>query len=240
MLLSASGVFANHPHRALLALASAAICISSAPVYAGSVLGLISDKNGNPVADGVIFAKPLDTPVPANKPGETIAIGQEHYLFLPYVSVVRSGTTVRFYNRDPHDHHIKSFSPAKAIDIRVNSKKEDPTQVLFDKAGEVALVCYFHDWMRGFVYVVDTPYFAKTDKTGNALLASLPAGKYEISAWVPKMIGEPMSQIVQITQNDALSTKFQLTFVPSAPPKPVLPKKKTESATTTPNYTSSY
>lgn len=240
MLLFTSGVSATQSHRALLALASSAACFICSPAYAGSILGLISDKNGNPVADGVIFAKPLDTPVPAIKPGEPISIGQEHYLFLPYVSVVRVGTSARFYNRDPHDHHIKSFSPAKAIDIRINNKKDDSTQVLFDKAGEVALVCYFHDWMRGFVYAVDTPYFAKTDKTGNALLGSLPAGKYEVKAWVPKMIGEPLSQVVHITQNDALSTKFQLTFVPSAPPKPVLPKKKSDSSATTPSYSSIY
>ncbi len=234
MAISFSDVFASTPRYALLA-ATLSVCALSA--QAGSVLSLIVDKNGNPVADGVVYAVPLDAPAPAAKASEPVSIAQEHYLFLPYVSVVRSGTQVRFVNRDPHDHHIKSFSPAKAIDVRVASKKDDVAQVLLDKAGEIALVCYFHDWMRGFVYVVDTPYFAKTDKTGNALLASLPAGKYEIKAWVPKMLGEPLSQTVQLTATEAVSSKFQLTFVPAAPPKAVLPsKKKSDASASSPSY----
>ncbi|MBI3230211.1 MAG: methylamine utilization protein [Burkholderiales bacterium] len=228
--LPASNTPRKTTHKHLLtAVVATLISATSLSAHAGSLLGLITDKNGNPVADGVLYAIPLDTPPPAAKAAETLSISQENYLFLPYVTVIRSGSSVRFFNRDPHDHHIKSFSPAKAIDLRVNSKKEDVPQVLFDKTGEVALVCYFHDWMRGFISVVDTPYFAKTDKTGNALLNSLPPGKYEVKAWVPKMIGEPLSQTVQLAATDAVSSKFQLSFVPVAPPKPVTPKKKSES-----------
>ncbi len=232
MAVSASEFFAYRPRRAVCAALAvlAALGMHSVTAQADSVLSLITDKNGNPVPDGVVYAVPLDAAVPAAKASEPISISQENYLFLPYISVVRSGTQVRFLNRDPHDHHIKSFSPAKAIDVRVASKKDDSALVTFDKTGEVALVCCFHDWMRGFVFVVDTPYFAKTDKTGNALLAFLPAGKYEIKAWVPKMIGEPLSQTVQLSASDAISSKFQLNFVPAAPPKPVLPSKKKSDA----------
>ena len=215
--------------KASIYLSLALMCIGHS--QAATILGVIADKLGNPVADGVIYATPLDAPTPAAKASdlETINIGQENYLFLPYVSVVRAGSSGRFSNRDPHDHHIKSFSPAKSIDLRLANKKDDVTNIVFDKTGEIALVCYFHDWMRGFVYVVDTPYFAKTDKLGNAFLNGLPAGKYEVRAWVPKMLSDPLLQTVQVTATDGNAVKFQLNFVPAAAPRPVLPKKKSET-----------
>ncbi len=37
-------------------------------------------------------------------------------------------------------------------------------------------------WMRGFVHVADTPYFAKSGKGRNALLDNLAAGKYKVKA----------------------------------------------------------
>lgn len=199
---------------------------------AGTVQGFLADKNGQAVLDAVLFASPLDTPVPAFKVIEPIVVAQENSVFSPYVSVMRAGTSVRFPNRDPHDHHLKSFSAAKTFELRVSSKRDEPAPILFDKAGEVALVCHFHDWMRGYIYVVDTPFFGKTDKAGNAVLSALPAGKYEVKAWSANMLGAPLSQIVQVTADGATAVKFQFNFVPKAAPAPRKPAK------TAPDYIS--
>lgn len=194
--------------------------------HAGNVSGVVTDKNGQPVMDAVVFAMPLDTPIPAAKAVEPAVVAQENSTFVPYVSVIRTGTSVRFPNRDSHDHHLKSFSPAKTFELRVYSKREEPAPIIFDKAGEVALVCHFHNWMRGFIYVVDTPYFAKTDKAGNAVLANLPAGKYEVKAWAPTMLGSPLSQTVQVAATGTSQVKYQLSYVPKTAPVP--PKAKSE------------
>ena len=196
--------------------------------HAGNVSGVVIDKNGQPVMDAVVFATPLDTPVPVAKPVESAVVAQENSAFVPYVSVVRAGTSIRFPNRDSHDHHLKSFSPAKTFELRVYSKRDEPAPIVFDKTGEVALVCYYHNWMRGFIYVVDTPYFAKTDKAGNALLSNLPAGKYEVKAWAPTMLGSPLTQTVQVSApgTATVQVKYQLNYVPKT--APVAPKMKME------------
>ena len=196
-------------------------CVGHA--QAGVLVGHLTDKNTQAIGNAVLFATPLDTPMPAKKVGDTGIIAQENYAFSPYLTVIRSGTQVRFPNKDSHEHHLKSFSPAKTFELRVNSvnsKKEEPAPILFDKAGEVALVCHFHDWMRGFIYVVDTAYFARTDTSGSAVISNLPAGKYEVKAWAPNMLGEPLTQTVQVSADGPSNIKFQFNFVPKAPPAP--------------------
>ncbi|MFZ6730819.1 carboxypeptidase regulatory-like domain-containing protein [Undibacterium sp. Ji42W] len=192
----------------------------SLAAQAGLLVGHLTDKNGQAMGNAVMFATPLDTPSPAKKPGDTSVVAQENYAFSPFLTVIRRGTQVRFPNKDNHEHHLKSFSPAKAFELRVNSKKEEPAPIVFDQAGEVALVCHFHDWMRGFIYVVDTPYFSKTDASGSVALNNLPAGKYEVKAWAPNMFGEPLAQTVQVGNDGPSSVKFQFNFVPKAPPAP--------------------
>ncbi|MFZ6870745.1 carboxypeptidase regulatory-like domain-containing protein [Undibacterium sp. Di27W] len=207
-------------HKFCLSLAALGLCSYSLTAQAGLLVGHLTDKNGQAMSNAVLFATPLDTPSPAKKPGETSVVAQENYAFSPYLTVIRAGTQVRFPNKDNHEHHLKSFSPAKTFELRVNSKKEEPAPILFDKVGEVALVCHFHDWMRGFIYVVDAPYFSKTDASGSVALNNLPAGKYEVKAWAPNMFGEALAQTVQVGNDGPTNVKFQFNFVPKAPPAP--------------------
>ncbi len=40
-------------------------------------------------------------------------------------------------------------------------------------------------WMRAYLFVDDHPYYARTDRTGQFTLSSVPAGRYEVVAWLP-------------------------------------------------------
>jgi hypothetical protein len=55
---------------------------------------------------------------------------------------------------------------------------------VFDQPGVVRLFCEIHDHMRGTILVLDTPYFQKTDAAGRYRLENLPAGRYELKAWI--------------------------------------------------------
>ena len=106
--------------------------------------------------------------------GKLAAIAQVDREFVPYMTVLQTGTTVTFPNRDPIQHHVYSFSPAKSFEIKLYSGKS-PSEILFDKPGVVTLGCNIHDWMIGYMLVVSTPYFAKTDAGGIARLRDVPA-----------------------------------------------------------------
>ncbi|MEO7917333.1 MAG: methylamine utilization protein, partial [Dokdonella sp.] len=55
-----------------------------------------------------------------------------------------------------------------------------------------------HDWMLGFIVVLDTPYFAKSDDDGRMRIANVPDGDYLLDIWHPRLsaaapVPEPMT-----------------------------------------------
>jgi plastocyanin len=180
-----------------------------------SVEAHVRDPAGDAVADAVVYAVPATGAADA-KPGRTHVIEQLDREFVPYVSVIQTGTAVAFPNRDPIMHHVYSFSPAKSFEIKLYSGKS-PTEIVFDKPGVITLGCNIHDWMLGFVLVVATPYFAKTDANGNARLRELPAGSYDLRAWHPQQrrAAEPLRLVL-----DAAASPSAAMVVDAAPRRP--------------------
>ena len=197
----------------LLAIAAAGpVC----GAWAGTIDAAAFAKSGEPMSDAVIYAVPLD----ARPPGQAAradapTVAQDHLQFTPYVTVVQTGSEVRFPNYDKIEHHVKSFSPAKEFEIKPY-EKVTPPPVLFDKTGVVVIYCLIHEWMRAYVYVVDTPYFGKSEAAGTVALADLPPGTYELRAWHPDMgtIKPPLRQTVRLGADGAQQVKFDFDFNP--------------------------
>jgi plastocyanin len=172
----------------------------------------VRDGAGKPVADAVVYALPVSG-VNEPKPARTVAIAQADREFVPYVSVVQAGTTVTFPNRDPIMHHVYSFSPAKVFEIKLYTGRS-PSEIRFDVPGVVTLGCNIHDWMIGYVLVVATPYFTKTDADGNARLREVPAGGYELHAWHPQQRGPAGAQTLALEGQAAVGARFALEIAP--------------------------
>jgi plastocyanin len=141
---------------------------------------------GTPVEDAIVYAVPT---VPAHAAqGAKYVIDQINRTFVPRINVVQSGTAVSFPNSDNIRHSVYSFSPAKKFALKLYAGKlTDP--VIFDRAGLVVLGCNIHDIMVAWLVVVDTPYFAHSDRAGTALLSKLPPGEYTLHIW-----HEPMTE----------------------------------------------
>jgi hypothetical protein len=108
--------------------------------------------------------------------------------FTPKVTAILVGTPVTFPNNDNVRHQVYSFSPAKRFELPLYAGV--PAQpIVFDKPGVVILGCNIHDWMVGYVYVSESPYFAKTDKDGKATLADLPPREYFVRVWHAQLEG---------------------------------------------------
>lgn len=141
----------------------------------------VSDASGQPLADAVVYAEPVAAHA-LPKPVRTTEIEQKGRKFSPLVTVIQTGTEVSFPNNDTVRHHVYSFSPAKIFDIKLYSGVPGKP-ILFDKAGTVVVGCNIHDQMVAYIQVVSTPYFAKTDASGKAILDGLTPGKYSLKAW---------------------------------------------------------
>jgi plastocyanin len=165
--------------RAALPLMLAAL---AGPAGAASVEALVRSPGGQPVADAAVVLEPL-SPL-RSRVHATASIEQRGTEFIPYVTVVQTGTAVEFPNNDTIRHHVYSFSAPKRFEIKLYAGK--PGQpIVFDKPGEVVIGCNIHDWMEAYVLVVETPYFAKTAADGKAVIANVPAGRYRLQLWHP-------------------------------------------------------
>ncbi|MDQ6977672.1 MAG: methylamine utilization protein [Ghiorsea sp.] len=106
--------------------------------------------------------------------------------FVPHVLPITVGTSVSFPNSDDIRHHLYSFDKPKPFELPLY--EGTPTSpILFDKTGVVRLGCNIHDWMRGYIYILDTPLFAMSNADGQLTMQNIPAGDYYMEAWHPRI-----------------------------------------------------
>jgi plastocyanin len=206
-----------------LALVAALLCTSMA--HAASLEVRVRDASGAPVADAAVYAVP-PTGASETRGARAVAIEQIDREFVPRVTVIQAGTPVVFPNRDPILHHVYSFSPAKPFEIKLYTGKS-PAEIVFDKAGVVTLGCNIHDWMIGYVVVVPTPHFGRSDASGVVTLRDLPAGTYEVRAWHPFQRAPAPPQSAALDAKAAAEVEFAIDTVPRKPRyKPPLDPKR--------------
>ena len=180
-----------------LELLVALVLSAFAVARAGTLNVTVTDSQGTPVKDAVVYAAPSGGKAAAR--AQSAVIDQVDLQFTPYVSAIQVGTAVTFPNHDNVRHHVYSFSPAKKFELPLYSGvPAEP--VVFDKEGVVTLGCNIHDWMLAYVAVVGTPDFQITRDDGRATLRNLPAGSYRVEVWQPRMRASPekLAQTVDV------------------------------------------
>lgn len=190
------------------------------PQASGAVSLEVKQKNGDP-AVGVVVLLNNEAATGANT--RKAEMGQRKRQFDPHVLVVQKGSTVSFPNYDDIKHHIYSFSSVKTFEQELYEGTES-TPVTFEKAGIVELGCNVHDWMLGYIYIAETPFFGMTDEQGQVNIGNAPAGDYEVTVWHPRMENDShrftahtrIAQTVLITLDsnvaEAAETDFDLDF----------------------------
>jgi len=160
--------------------------LSASNAAAADLVVQVKTTAGAPVEDAVVTVYPAggDTgPIHFDWP---MKMSQQNIAFHPFVLIVPVGGSVSFPNLDTVRHHVYSFSPTHPFELKLYGRDETRS-IKFDKAGTVALGCNIHDKMAAFIKVVDTPYAAKTDASGNLVIHGLPAGQATLHLWRPYM-----------------------------------------------------
>lgn len=134
--------------------------------------------------------------------------------FSPHILVVQKDTQVRFPNSDSIKHHVYSFSQAKIFELQLY-KGLDAEPLLFSKTGVVELGCNVHDWMLGYILVVDSPYFGKTNGSGEMTL-TVPDGDYQLHIWHPRIVqtSESLRQNININGDTTLLLNLSQPLLP--------------------------
>lgn len=172
----------------------------AANTYSASLESIVRDDAGKPVADAVVYAVSLSDSEPDIQLPLTSTIDQVDKEFIPYVNPVLVNTKVYFPNNDMIRHHVYSFSPAKAFELPLYPPGKGPEEpVIFDTPGVVVLGCNIHDWMKAYVFVLETPFFSKTGDDGLARIPNLPPGSYDIQVWHPRLKQVSDAETQQVT-----------------------------------------
>ena len=180
----------------------------------GALEAVVVTPDGQPVADAVVVAVPVDAAALAGARPHNEIVDQADKEFVPHVKPVFVGSTVTFPNKDNVRHHVYSFSPAKRFELPLYSGV--PAQpVVFDKPGVVVLGCNIHDWMVGYIYVSESPWFAKTNADGRATLV-LPPRAYVVRVWHPQLIADEAStrKPVDVAQGATAHARWSVEIKP--------------------------
>jgi plastocyanin len=144
-------------------------------------------------------------------PAEAITLTQSGCKYKPHVLGVMVGQTIKIVNGDPTTHNIHPTPK----DNREWNESQAPQAAPIEKtfAREEILLpvkCNQHPWMRMFVNVVKSPFYAVSGPDGKFEIKGLPPGDYTI-AFVHEKLGE-QDQKVTLAAKDAKTV--DVTFKP--------------------------
>ena len=135
-------------------------------------------------------------------PKDPVTLDQSGCKYHPHVLGVMAGQTVKIVNSDPTTHNIHPTPK----DNREWNESQPPQAAALEKTfarEEIMLPvkCNQHPWMKMYVNVVKSPFYAVTGPDGKFEIKGLPPGDYTI-AFVHEKLGE-QDQKVTLAAKDS-------------------------------------
>jgi plastocyanin len=164
---------------------------------------LVSTTGKAPTSGGVVFLE--DAP---KQPGValTAAVNVDHKEFSPFISVLTTGGTATFGNKDALTHHV--FSPDLQKWDTGYLRQNETASRTFDSPGSVSLLCNIHPEMLGYLLVIPSTYFGKLGPKGEYAIADVPPGTYRVTAWSPRL--PTATQPVTLGPTGVATANFEL------------------------------
>jgi len=172
------------------------------PALAATLQVRVLGPDGEPIPDVAVFVQQSGADSSnASKPVAAV-MDQRDKHFVPHILVVQKGAAVSFPNSDVVAHHVYSFSKQNKFVLPLY-KGTPPDAVVFHHDGIVTVGCNIHDGMLGYIVVVDTDVFAKTNDDGGVeLTIDDSAPSYTVNIWSPR-IRDAKGHLVQTLPGDA-------------------------------------
>jgi hypothetical protein len=130
--------------------------------------------------------------------------------YVPHVLGMMAGQQLKILNADTADHNVHDL-PRNNPEWNESQKPSDPPVVKTFPHPEmmIPIQCNQHPWMKAYVNVMSTPYFAVSGSDGSFRIDNLPPGEYTIAA-VHEKFGE---QTVQVKVGPKEPAKADFSFV---------------------------
>ncbi|MBV8552240.1 MAG: hypothetical protein JOY54_13130 [Acidobacteriaceae bacterium] len=179
----------------------AAAAILSASLTAGTVSGRVRliDSNDSFVKkqgdfSGVVVWLASTDKSSAASSHKHVRMLQKDKKFSPHMLVISTGTTVEFPNLDPIFHNAFSNFNGQIFDIALYPPGSSRS-VRFDRPGIVRVFCNIHPSMSAIIVVLNSNYFATTDRDGRFTLSNVASGDYEIHFFHERSTPETLDRL---------------------------------------------
>jgi plastocyanin len=154
-----------------------------------------AEHGGTDLSNVVVWLTPIGSSTSAATTSEPArlppVLTQHNKTFEPHVLVVKVGTVVQFPNKDPFFHNIFSLFDGKRFDLGLY-EAGTTRSVRFDRPGVSYLFCNIHAEMSAVVVVVETPYFAISNRSGSVSIPHVPDGRYQLRVWYERSLPEDL------------------------------------------------
>lgn len=180
----------------------AKIDMSQDPACKGSNEAETIVDNGGKLANVFVYVKDGLGSRTFDVPKESVTIDQNGCRYHPHVLGAMTGQNIEIKNSDATTHNIHPTPQSNREWNESQPPQAAPLEKSFAREEIMLPVkCNQHPWMKMYVNVVKSPFFAVTDKDGKYELKGLPPGDYTI-AFVQEKLGE-QTQKVTVAPKDS-------------------------------------
>jgi hypothetical protein len=184
---------------------SDAVCKAGGPILPEEIV-----VNQGKLQNVFIYVKsglPADTAFPLQSP--EVTLDQKGCRYVPHVLGMQTGASLKLASADQTNHNVHPLPKNNREWNETIFPDSDPVKHKFTKAEVMIPVkCGIHAWMKAYLGVLDHPFFAVSDGTGQFTIKGLPPGEYEIEAWHETL----KSQTLKLKVEPKASTRADFTF----------------------------
>jgi hypothetical protein len=119
-------------------------------------------------------------------PAEAATIDQRGCMYIPHVQGIMVKQTLNIVNSDATLHNIHALAKENP-EFNFGQPQPGTREKVFQKVETpIHFKCDVHPWMSAFVFVLDHPHFAVSERDGGFTIKGLPDGDYTLTAWHEK------------------------------------------------------
>lgn len=139
---------------------------------------------------------------------EKTTLDQKGCEYLPHITLLPAGKELDILNSDGILHNIHTYGEKnKPVNV-AQPKFKKVVKASFAEPEHVKVTCDVHGWMKGWIVVMDNPYYTETDSNGAFTLTDVPAGDYELQVWQEKL--GTQKQKVTVPAGGEVTVNFEM------------------------------
>lgn len=140
-------------------------------------------------------------------PNEPVVFDQQKCRYVPRVVGIQVGQPLEIRNSDPLLHNVHAEGAVnRPFDVGQPLQGIKTTHTFTTREVMIPVKCQVHAWMRGYIGVLEHPFFAVTDADGRFSIPQLPPGTYTVEAWHERL--GTQTQQITVAPKDAKTLDF--------------------------------